>query len=77
MFSVTLAYTAQPYAEVMAMYTSVSYIPCATYSREQTSDLITFTQFEEVGLLSETCDNAEIGDKSDEDSIIPLLISEE
>ena len=59
------------------MSPDVPYIPCATYSREQTSDLITFTQFEEVGLLSETCDNAEIGDKSDEDSIMPPLISEE
>ena len=36
-----------------------------------------FTQFEEVNLLSETCDNAESGDKYDGNSIIPPLISEE
>ena len=46
----------------------VSYIPCATSSREQTGNIITFTQFEEGGLLyetqnllSETCDDTESG----------------
>ena len=41
-----LAYMSQPYAEAMAMRRAVSYILCATYSKEQTSDIITFTQFE-------------------------------
>ena len=34
-------------------------------------------QFEEGDLLSETCDDAECGDKYNDDSIIPPLISEE
>ena len=59
------------------MCPSVTYAPCATSLREQTCDIITFTQFEEGDLLSETCNDAEIGDKSDDNSIIPPLISEE
>ena len=61
-FSSALAYTSQPYEKAMAMSPAVSYIPCATYLREQTVDIIIFTQFEEGGLLSETCDDAESGD---------------
>ena len=52
--SSTLAYTPQPYAEVMAVCTAVSYKPCATSSREQTGNIITSAQFEEGGGLSET-----------------------
>ena len=66
----------------MAMCPDVSYTPCDTSSREQTSDIITFTQFEEgnllsetQNLLSETCDDAESGDESDDDSTMPPLIS--
>ena len=55
----------------------MSYIPCDIYSKEQTGNIITFAQFEEGGLLSETRDNAKSGDESDDDSIIPSLISEE
>ena len=44
----------QPYAEAMDMIPAVSYIPYATYTREQTSKIITFTHFEEGDLLSET-----------------------
>ena len=63
----------------MAMRTSVMYTPCATYSREQTGNIITFTQFEEGDLLSKTREYAEsnenIGEKSNDDSIMsPLLI---
>ena len=36
-----------------------------------------FAQFEEENLLSETRDDAESGQKSDENSVMPLLISEE
>ena len=50
----------------MAMRTFVTYTPCATSSREQTGDIITFAQFEEGNLLSETRENAESGDKSDD-----------
>ena len=55
----TLSYTSQPYAEVMTMRPSISYIPCATSSKEQTDNIITFTQFEEGNLVSETHNNAE------------------
>ena len=61
----------------MDMRLDVSYIPCDTYSREQTENIITFTQFEEGDLLSETRNDAEIGDEYDDDSIMPPLISEE
>ena len=36
-----------------------------------------FTKFEEGNLLSETCDDAGIGDKSDDDSIMTPLLSKE
>ena len=56
----------------------------ATSSREQTGDIITLEQFEEGNLLSEsynvwseTCDNTEISNKSDYNSTMPPLISEE
>ena len=36
-----------------------------------------FTQFEEGNLLSQTRDDAENGDESDDNSVLPPLISEE
>ena len=36
-----------------------------------------FTQFEEGNLISETCDDMESGDKYNDNSIMPPLISEE
>ena len=54
----------------MAMRLSVTYTPCATSSREQTGNIITFTQFEEGNILPKTCNDAEIGDKSDSESIM-------
>ena len=62
-----LEYTSQPYAEAMAMRLAVAYIPCATSTNAQIGDIITFTQFEEGNLLSETRDDAEICDESDDD----------
>ena len=59
------------------MRPSMAYTPCATSSREQNGDIITFTQFEEGNLSSETPNDAESGDKSDDDSIMPPLLSEE
>ena len=53
-FYSTLAYTPQPFAKAMAMRMAVSYTPYATSPRKQTGDIITFPQFEERGLLSET-----------------------
>ena len=61
----------------MAVRTSVTYTPCDTSSRVQTGDITTFTQFEEDNLLSETCNDAESGDKSNDISIIPPLLREE
>ena len=45
-FSSALAYTSQLYSEAMAMRPAVTYIPCATSSREQTGEIIPFAQFE-------------------------------
>ena len=54
----------------MAMRPEVMYTPYATYSIEKTGDVITFTQFEEGNILTETCNNAESGDESDNESIM-------
>ena len=69
-FSSALSYTSRPYAEAMAMRPSVTYTPYATSSKEQTGDVITFAQFEEGNLLSETCNDTESSDKSDSESIM-------
>ena len=83
-FSSTLSYTSQPYAEAMDMRQAVSYTPYTTYSREQNVNIIKLAQFEKGDLLSETqnlwsetCDDAESGYKSDDNSTISPLISEE
>ena len=66
------------------MRLDVSYTLYATYSREKTGNMITFSQFEEgnllsetYNLLSETRDDEEIGNKYDDVSNMPPLISEE
>ena len=64
----------QPYVEAMAMRPDVSYIPCATSSRGETGNIITFTYFEEGDLLYENRDDAENGDKYYDNSIILPLI---
>ena len=61
----------------MDMSQTVTYEPCATSLRKQTVNIITFTQFEDGNLLSKTRNNAESGDKSDDNSIMPPLIREE
>ena len=48
----------------------MTYTPYATSSKEKTGDVITFAQFEEGNLLSETRDDTESGDKSDSKSIM-------
>ena len=55
----------------MDVRTDVSYTPYTTSSRGETGDIITFAQFEEGNLLSETRDDAESGDEYDDDSILP------
>ena len=72
-----LAYTSHPYLEAMAIRPAVTYTTYATSSKEQTGDIITFTQFEEGNLLSENHDSTEKGDKFDDDSTMPPLLSEE
>ena len=43
----------------------------------KTSDIITFTQFEEGDILNKNRNDAESGDESDDDSIMPPLLSKE
>ena len=52
------------------MRPEVTYILYATFSKEQTGDVITFSQFEEGNLLTETRDDTESGDESDSESIM-------
>ena len=61
----------------MDMSPTVTYEPCATSLRKQTVNIITFTQFEDGNLLSKTRNNAESGDKSDDNSIMPPLLRKE
>ena len=69
-FSSALSYMSRPYSEAMAMRPAVTYTPYATSSKEQTGDVITFTQFEERDSLIETCNDTESGDESDSKSIM-------
>ena len=48
----------------MLMRPAVTYTLCDTSSREQTGDIITFEQFEEGGLLTKTCYDAESGENA-------------
>ena len=61
----------------MTMRPAVKYTPYDTPPREQTGNIITFEPSEEGGLLSETRNYAEKGDKSNDNSIIPPLLREE
>ena len=54
----------------MEMRLVVTYTLYATSLREQTSNVITFAQFEEGNILTETCNDAESGEESDKKSII-------
>ena len=47
----------------MAMRPYMTYTPCDTSSRQQNVDIIMFAQFEEGDILSETRNDAESGDK--------------
>ena len=46
-------------------------------SRGETGNIITFAQFEEWNILTKTRNDAESGDESDSNSIMPPLLSEE
>ena len=54
----------------MSMPPAVTYTPYATSPKEQTGNVITFTQSEEGNILTETRNNAESGDESDNESIM-------
>ena len=70
MFSSALSYMSRPYSEAMVVRSAVTYTRYATSSKEQTGDVITFAQFEEGGLLTETRNNTENGDESDSESLM-------
>ena len=57
-FSSALSYMSRPYSEAMAMRPAVTYTLYATSLKEQTVNVITFTQFEEGNILTETCNDA-------------------
>ena len=69
-FSSALSYMSRTCLEAMAMRLAVMYTPYATYLKEQTGNVITFTQFEEGNLLTETRNDAESVDESDNKSIM-------
>ena len=69
-FSIELSYTSRPYSEAMAMRPAVTYTLYTTYSKKQTGYVITFAQFEEENMLTETRNDTESGDKSDSESLM-------
>ena len=69
-FYSALSYTSRPYAEAMEMRPEVTYSPYATSSKKQTGDVITFAQFEEGNLWSETRNDTESGEESNSKSIM-------
>ena len=59
------------------MRPDVAYTPCSTSSRGKTGNIITFAHFEEGIMWTKTRNDAEIGEESDDKSIMPPLLSEE
>ena len=58
------------------MLPAVSYIPYAISSKEKNRDIIKSAHFEEGGLLYESRNDTESGNKSGDHSTLPPLISE-
>ena len=54
----------------MEMHPAVTYTPYGTSPREQTGNIIMFTQFEEENILTKTRNDAESGDKPDNESVM-------
>ena len=54
----------------MAMRPEVTYTSYATSQKEQTGDVILFAQFDEGNILTKTCNDAESGDESDNESVM-------
>ena len=69
-FSSAMSYTSRPYSEAIVMRPAVTFTPYATSSKEQTGDVITFAQFDEGRLLTETCNDTKSGDKSYSESLM-------
>ena len=69
-----MSYTSRLFSEAMTMCTAVTYTPYDTSSKEQTGNIITFTQFEEGNIFTETRNDAESGDESNRES---LMMSEQ
>ena len=69
-FSSALSYMSRPYAEVMAMRPTTTYTLYVTSSKEQTGDVITFAQFEEGNLITETRNDTVSGDEYDSESLM-------
>ena len=69
-FSSELSYTSRPYSKAMVMRLAVTYTLYATSSKEQTDNVITFAQFDEENILTETSNDAETCDKSDNEFIM-------
>ena len=67
-----LAYTSRHYSEAMAMRLEVTYTLYAKSPKEQTGDVIPFAHFEEGNILTETRNDAESGDKYDNESIMMI-----
>ena len=65
-----LSYTSRSYSEAMAVHPAVMYTPYDTSSKEQTVNVITFAQFEEGDLLTETRNDTESGDESGNESLM-------
>ena len=61
----------------MTVRPSVTYTPCVASLKGKHGDIITFAQFEEGNIWNKTCNDAESGDESDDDSIMPPLLIEE
>ena len=59
------------------MRLAVTYKPCGTSLREQTSNIIMSAQFEKGNILTKTRNDAESDEESDDNSIMPPLMSEE
>ena len=53
-----LSYMSRPYSEAMAMRPAVTYTPYETSSREKNGNVVTFAQFEEGNILTETRNDA-------------------
>ena len=80
-FTSALAYTSHPYHEAMVTCPSVSFIPFATSSHEQTGDVIMFAQFEEGNRCNEDTETSketltfsDIEAREETDSEMPSLI---